>query len=99
MKWLKTTMSFKQYTSLQDKFCNRLIRLPRPQKSFMYIEENDINVQNKTESVYVIYLTPDCILNMKDLIDEYHFTFCERPIRESVIGLCTIKDYEDSVWN
>jgi len=92
-------MSFEHYTILMDKFSSRQITLPRPQKTFMYIKENGFNIPNRTELFYEIYFTPECNIYMRDLIDEYHFTFCERPERESVIGLCTIKDFEDAIWD
>ena len=46
MNWLKSSMSLENYTALQDKFSLRLLTIPRPQKSFMYIKENDSNIQN-----------------------------------------------------
>lgn len=98
MNWFKSTMSFEQYSVLKDKFSQRMLTIPRPQKAFMYVLENGFKIQNKTGLFYEVYFTPDCNIYMLDFIKDYQFTSCDRPERESIIGLCTVIDFEDSVW-
>lgn len=86
--------------AIQNSFSTILLKQPRPQTSFMYeaAEPTIINNNGIKDLLYTVYFTPDCAVCMKDLINKYGFTECPQPIRDQVIGLCTIEDYEDLVW-
>lgn len=98
MNWYKTTLTRQKVNSLQSRFMKMLLLLPRPQMSFMYESEKFRERNESGDILYEIYFTPQSIADMGKLLNEFDAKLCEKPKRTELVQLCTIKDYEDEVW-
>lgn len=96
MNWYKTTLTIEQVNHLHDEFNALLKMIPRPQKSFLYELKDPIVTKGTGKEIfYDIYFSPDCIYEMKDLLQKYKAVACVKPIISDLDKLCGIEDYEN----